>query len=143
MIVHKNKLLCIALRSGKENSLNSFAPLFLPSTYYHLSILFSSYCSQVKNVLSKLLENKKIANATHNIMAYRLYNEEKKTSLQDCDDDGETAAGGRLLHLLQVTNQFHSLQHRSKMYLTWNTVLFRTITSKLPAPHFIIIKILP
>ena len=21
---------------------------------------------------------------------------------QDCDDDGETAAGGRLLHLLQV-----------------------------------------
>lgn len=23
---------------------------------------------------------------------------------QDCDDDGEDAAGGRLLHLLQVTN---------------------------------------
>ncbi|KAF7547331.1 hypothetical protein G7046_g9033 [Stylonectria norvegica] len=24
------------------------------------------------------------------------------TSFQDCDDDGETAAGGRLLHLMQL-----------------------------------------
>jgi len=25
-------------------------------------------------------------------------------SLQDCDDDGEAAAGGRLLHLLQIVD---------------------------------------
>ncbi|XP_072246026.1 protein IMPACT isoform X2 [Leuresthes tenuis] len=57
---------------------------------------------QVKMVLEKLCENKKIASATHNISAYRIYCEDKHSFLQDCDDDGETAAGGRLLHLLQI-----------------------------------------
>ncbi|XP_078462604.1 protein IMPACT isoform X1 [Lampetra planeri] len=80
---------------------------------------------QVKLVLRKLLENKKLASATHNIMAYRFparwlsgracgsqverYEFKswidcpvKHAFLQDCDDDGETAAGGRLLHLLQI-----------------------------------------
>ncbi|XP_055020628.1 protein IMPACT isoform X2 [Boleophthalmus pectinirostris] len=56
---------------------------------------------QVKMVLEKLYENKKIASATHNIYAYRIYCEDKNSFLQDCEDDGETAAGGRLLHLLQ------------------------------------------
>ncbi|XP_029905485.1 protein IMPACT [Myripristis murdjan] len=57
---------------------------------------------QVKVVLDKLYENKKIASATHNIYAYRIYCEDKQSFLQDCEDDGETAAGGRLLHLLQI-----------------------------------------
>lgn len=57
---------------------------------------------QVKLVLEKLYENKKIASATHNIYAYRIYCEDKHSFLQDCEDDGETAAGGRLLHLLQI-----------------------------------------
>ncbi|XP_060166586.1 protein IMPACT isoform X4 [Globicephala melas] len=56
---------------------------------------------QVKMVLAKLYENKKIASATHNIYAYRIYCEDKQTFLQDCEDDGETAAGGRLLHLME------------------------------------------
>ncbi|XP_051467016.1 protein IMPACT isoform X2 [Apus apus] len=59
---------------------------------------------QVKRVLEKLYENKKIASATHNIYAYRIYCEDKQTFLQDCEDDGETAAGGRLLHLMQVVS---------------------------------------
>uniref|UniRef100_A0A3Q2Q463 Impact RWD domain protein n=1 Tax=Fundulus heteroclitus TaxID=8078 RepID=A0A3Q2Q463_FUNHE len=57
---------------------------------------------QVKMVLEKLYENKKIASATHNIYAYRIYCEDKHSFLQDCEDDGETAAGGRVLHLLQI-----------------------------------------
>ncbi|XP_035509822.1 protein IMPACT [Morone saxatilis] len=57
---------------------------------------------QVKMVLESLYENKKIASATHNIYAYRIYCEDKHSFLQDCEDDGETAAGGRLLHLLQI-----------------------------------------
>lgn len=57
---------------------------------------------QVKMVLEKLYENKKIASATHNIYAYRIYCEDKHSFMQDCEDDGETAAGGRLLHLLQI-----------------------------------------
>lgn len=57
---------------------------------------------QVKMVLEKLCENKKIASATHNIYAYRIYRQDKNCFLQDCEDDGETAAGGRLLHLMQI-----------------------------------------
>ncbi|XP_035033105.1 protein IMPACT [Hippoglossus stenolepis] len=57
---------------------------------------------QVKMVLEKLYETKKIASATHNIHAYRIFCEDKHSFLQDCEDDGETAAGGRLLHLLQI-----------------------------------------
>uniref|UniRef100_A0A8C5LL58 Protein IMPACT n=1 Tax=Jaculus jaculus TaxID=51337 RepID=A0A8C5LL58_JACJA len=59
---------------------------------------------QVKMVLAKLYETKKIASATHNIYAYRIYCEDKHTFLQDCEDDGETAAGGRLLHLMEILN---------------------------------------
>lgn len=36
----------------------------------------------------------------------RIYCEDKHSFLQDCEDDGETAAGGRLLHLLQVIIRF-------------------------------------
>lgn len=48
---------------------------------------------EVEAVMSKLLENKKIAKATHNIMAYRIVMPDGRM-LQDNDDDGETAAGG-------------------------------------------------
>ncbi|KAG0369788.1 hypothetical protein BC939DRAFT_504082 [Gamsiella multidivaricata] len=41
-------------------------------------------------------ENKKVVKATHNIMAFRVENE------NDNDDDGETAAGSRLLHLMSI-----------------------------------------
>ena len=33
----------------------------------------------------------------------RIYCEDKQTFLQDFADDGETAAGGRLLHLMEVS----------------------------------------
>ncbi|KAM5222121.1 protein IMPACT [Ctenodactylus gundi] len=62
------------------------------------------YPRQVKMVLAKLYENKKIASATHNIYAYRIYCEDRRTFLQDSEDDGETAAGGRLLHLMEILN---------------------------------------
>ena len=57
---------------------------------------------EVQQVLKKLYTNKKIAQATHNISAYRIYLPEKKSWLADCDDDGEDAGGGRLLHLLEI-----------------------------------------
>ncbi|KAL3460030.1 ribosomal protein S5 domain 2-type protein [Aspergillus heterothallicus] len=61
-----------------------------------------------------LASDKKVASATHNISAWRIKQQKKKGSpsngggagseliIQDCDDDGETAAGGRLLHLMQL-----------------------------------------
>ncbi|XP_041863374.1 protein IMPACT [Melanotaenia boesemani] len=71
---------------------------------------------QVKRVLEKLYENKKIASATHNIYAYRIYCEDKHSFLQDCEDDGETAAGGRLLHLLQILDVRNVLVVVSRWY---------------------------
>uniref|UniRef100_A0A8C5T660 Impact RWD domain protein n=1 Tax=Malurus cyaneus samueli TaxID=2593467 RepID=A0A8C5T660_9PASS len=71
---------------------------------------------QVKRVIEKLYENKKIASATHNIYAYRIYCEDKQTFLQDCEDDGETAAGGRLLHLMQILNVHNVLVVVSRWY---------------------------
>lgn len=71
---------------------------------------------QVKMVLEKLYENKKIASATHNIYAYRIYCEDKNSFLQDCEDDGETAAGGRLLHLLQILDVRNVLVVVSRWY---------------------------
>lgn len=72
---------------------------------------FQAHCCQVgsveevRAVVDYLLTNNKIRNATHNIMAYRISVPGKEgVFLQDCDDDGEDAAGGRLLHLLQIAD---------------------------------------
>ncbi|XP_069695439.1 protein IMPACT-like isoform X2 [Periplaneta americana] len=66
----------------------------------HAAFVFSA--EEVSLVLEELYKNKKVANATHNIYAYRIYKEDTKCSVQDCNDDGEAQAGGRLLHLLQI-----------------------------------------
>ncbi|EGC46975.1 conserved hypothetical protein [Histoplasma capsulatum var. duboisii H88] len=66
-----------------------------------------------KKYLDYLLgTEKKIAAATHNITAWRIKQKPgqgpngvpsgEETIFQDFDDDGETAAGGRLLHLMQL-----------------------------------------
>ncbi|KAH7432505.1 hypothetical protein KP509_07G025700 [Ceratopteris richardii] len=68
----------------------------------HLASVKSA--DQVQTVMEALLRNRKIAGATHNIMAYRIHVSDKGTVLQDYDDDGESAAGGRLLHLLQIVD---------------------------------------
>ena len=57
---------------------------------------------QAKQYLAHLLAtDKKVAKATHNITAWRIRGE-NGVQYQDCDDDGETAAGGRVLHLLEL-----------------------------------------
>ncbi|KAF2113569.1 impact family protein [Lophiotrema nucula] len=57
---------------------------------------------QAKTYLAQLLAtDKKVARATHNITAWRIRGP-NDTSYQDCDDDGESAAGGRVLHLMQL-----------------------------------------
>mmetsp|Transcript_14040 Transcript_14040/g.42381 ORF Transcript_14040/g.42381 Transcript_14040/m.42381 type:complete len:239 (-) Transcript_14040:1148-1864(-) len=58
----------------------------------------------VELVMAALLSNNKIQRASHNMMAYRIWSQERQLFDQDCDDDGESAAGGRLLHLLEIMN---------------------------------------
>ncbi|RKP35695.1 hypothetical protein BJ085DRAFT_6419, partial [Dimargaris cristalligena] len=72
----------------------------------HVSSVASVH--QAQYVVWRLLQDRKVARATHNIVAYRIRSEGQGGGggggiwLQDYDDDGESAAGGRLLHLLQL-----------------------------------------
>ncbi|KAK4046015.1 hypothetical protein OIV83_006433 [Microbotryomycetes sp. JL201] len=59
--------------------------------------------AQVQAVMNCLLSDKKIARATHNISAFR-FTSRDGVSHADNDDDGETAAGGRLAHLLTLVH---------------------------------------
>ena len=68
-----------------------------------------------------LATEKRVSKATHNITAYRIRSpatseSSRDVSYQDCDDDGETAAGGRLLHLLQVMDVWNILIVVSRWY---------------------------
>jgi hypothetical protein len=49
-----------------------------------------------------LATDRRVAGATHSPVAWRIRGGGGAAVHQDCDDDGETAAGGRLLHLLRV-----------------------------------------
>lgn len=80
----------------------------------HLAIVVDKL--QISAVMSKLYENKKIANATHNMLAYRIVPAHAGPVYQGCDDDGETHAGSRMLHLLQVMNAENVLVVVSRWY---------------------------
>lgn len=80
----------------------------------------SSKFEAASHIAHLLATDRKIAKATHNITAYRIQlagiGNKPATSFQDCDDDGESAAGGRLLHLLQVMNVWNVLVVVSRWY---------------------------
>ncbi|XP_076263547.1 protein IMPACT-like [Rhynchophorus ferrugineus] len=60
-----------------------------------------SCMDDVEKFRNSLLANKKIAQAKHNVLAYRFKNQ-AKLIVQDYDNDGEKQAGSRLLHLLKI-----------------------------------------
>ncbi|KAK4895766.1 hypothetical protein LTR27_006248 [Elasticomyces elasticus] len=75
-----------------------------------------SSVSQAKQYLSHLLStDKKVAKATHNITAWRIRGD-NGVQYQDCDDDGETAAGGRLLHLMELMDVWNVMVVVSRWY---------------------------
>ncbi|CAK9435963.1 uncharacterized protein LODBEIA_P05630 [Lodderomyces beijingensis] len=69
---------------------------------------FIAYVRQVHSVkeaqmyLDNLVLDRRISKATHNISSWRIKDKDGLAVYQDCDDDGEMAAGSRLLHLLQM-----------------------------------------
>jgi putative IMPACT (imprinted ancient) family translation regulator len=75
---------------------------------------------QAKAYLDYLLAtDKKVASATHNISAWRIREKRDNSAdmiFQDCDDDGETAAGGRLLHLMQLMDVWDVLVVVTRWY---------------------------
>ena len=48
--------------------------------------------AQVNWVYRTLLQDKRIARASHNVVSYRYFDEEKKVQCSDNDDDGEASA---------------------------------------------------
>mmetsp|Transcript_29285 Transcript_29285/g.84748 ORF Transcript_29285/g.84748 Transcript_29285/m.84748 type:complete len:210 (+) Transcript_29285:1-630(+) len=69
----------------------------------------------VQAVQRALMRNQKIARATHNIMAYRIQTAQGH-QLSDHDSDGESAAGGRLQHLLSIVNTSNIMVVVSRWY---------------------------
>ena len=67
-------------------------------------------CEQdVRWVHSQLLQDKRIARASHNVVCFRYFDDRKQVFVHDNDDDGETGAGNRLaemMHLMQADNVF-------------------------------------
>lgn len=71
---------------------------------------------QAKQYVAHLLAtDKKAAKATHNMTAWRIKGP-NDTSYQDCDDDGETAAGGRMLHLMQLMDVWNVMVVVTRWY---------------------------
>jgi hypothetical protein len=71
---------------------------------------------EAKTYLAHLLgTDKKAAKATHNITAWRIQGE-NGVKFQDCDDDGESAAGGRLLHLLELMGVWNAMVVVTRWY---------------------------
>uniref|UniRef100_A0A183TPE6 RWD domain-containing protein n=1 Tax=Schistocephalus solidus TaxID=70667 RepID=A0A183TPE6_SCHSO len=75
--------------------------------------VFQAHCCRVSSLqevslfIRKMLEDGKVASATHNITAWYLRAKLRDSSntlslVADFDDDGETHAGARLLHLLMM-----------------------------------------
>lgn len=86
--------------------------------------------SQAQAFLDHLVAtDKKVAAATHNISAWRIKQKKPagvsennsdsdagETVVQDYDDDGETAAGGRLLHVMQLMDVWDVVVVVSRWY---------------------------
>ncbi|CAO2647260.1 Nn.00g081820.m01.CDS01 [Neocucurbitaria sp. VM-36] len=71
---------------------------------------------QAKQYVAHLLTtDKKAARATHNMTAWRIKGP-NDTSYQDCDDDGETAAGSRMLHLMQLMDVWNVMVVVTRWY---------------------------
>ncbi|KAK4076050.1 hypothetical protein Trihar35433_2610 [Trichoderma harzianum] len=72
--------------------------------------------TEAKLFLQHLLwSDRRIRSATHNITAWRIRGP-GGTSYSDCDDDGEDAAGGRLLHLLQLMEVWDAMVVVTRWY---------------------------
>ncbi|KAI6717320.1 impact family protein [Diplocarpon mali] len=71
---------------------------------------------EARSYLLRLLESdRKVRSATHNITAWRIRGE-NGVAYQDCDDDGETAAGGRVLHLMQLMDIWNAMVVVTRWY---------------------------
>ncbi|PHH82805.1 hypothetical protein CDD82_4784 [Ophiocordyceps australis] len=74
-----------------------------------------SSAGQAARCISRLVgSERRLRDATHNMSAWRV--REAGVVCQDCDDDGETAAGARLLHLMHLMGVWDAVVVVSRWY---------------------------
>ncbi|KXX78479.1 Protein IMPACT [Madurella mycetomatis] len=105
-----------------EDELSISPPWILSDPLTELKSVFIARCAPVNSpdqaasfVRHLLASDKRVRSATHNITAWRIRGP-NGTSFQDCDDDGETAAGGRLLHLMQLMDLWDTMVVVTRWY---------------------------
>ena len=98
--IHANSRGRKRLQTPKFDLLHGEAIEDRKSTFQaHLADITSR--EQVDRVLDELKKDRKIAKATYNMWACRVYDEKTKAYIEEGYDDGENQGGERLLHLLQ------------------------------------------
>lgn len=109
-------------RAGGMDDLGPEPPWVLSEPVMELKSVFVARAAAVTSpeqaaqyVQHLLASDKRIRTATHNITAWRIRGP-NGTSFQDCDDDGETAAGGRLLHLMQLMDLWDTMVVVTRWY---------------------------
>lgn len=97
-------------------------PWILSDPFVELKSTFLARCAPVASpdqaeayVQHLLATDKKARVASHNMTAWRIRGP-NGTTFQDCDDDGETAAGSRLLHLMQLIDLWDVMVIVSRWY---------------------------
>ncbi|KAI4207447.1 MAG: hypothetical protein LQ346_000576 [Caloplaca aetnensis] len=115
------------IKSAEEVGDNNLAPphwVLSATVTVKKSVFIARACTvkttkEAQSAIAHLLAtDKRTSKATHNISAYRIRSliEGKEMVFQDCDDDGEDAAGGRLLKLLQMMDVWNVLVVVSRWY---------------------------
>jgi hypothetical protein len=87
----------------------------LKSTFLARCVPVTSTTQAEVFVQHLLATDKKARVATHNMTAWRIKGP-NGTTFQDCNDDGETAAGSRLLHLMQLMDLWDVMVIVSRWY---------------------------
>ncbi|KAI0381853.1 UPF0029-domain-containing protein [Hypomontagnella monticulosa] len=97
-------------------------PWIISDPFVELKSTFVARCAPVSSteeaeafVQHLLSIDKRVRTATHNITAWRIKGP-NNTTFQDCNDDGETAAGGRLLHLMQLMDLWNVMVIVTRWY---------------------------
>lgn len=111
-----------AAAAGPDDALGPEPPWVLSDPAVELRSTFVARCAPVGSpdeaagyVRHLLATDRRARAASHNITAWRVRGP-GGASYQDCDDDGEAAAGGRLLHLMQLMGLWDTMVVVTRWY---------------------------
>lgn len=89
-----------------------------------LSLSFTVLSSQVNLIISHLQSDRRLSKASHPTIYAFVFKGEGGVIHRDNDDDGESAAGGRLSHLLDILVSFDCFSKGSSLPLSLSKKLF-------------------